>query len=264
MCDEYVMRTIEDIKFEIESEYEKISAITKEKYSTQIKYLHMQYNLLFEFLSNYYEYGNIKHDDTNQFILCYSLFSEMVRKQKIALQLILRGDYSEAAELARHMMQSCYQIKYITRNKDSWKDWFKQQSYEQDKLTEKELRNPNTIFSDFKRLLTQLNELDYYVTYQKLCSWSHPSIESMRSNLELSEEDMHKYFFTNRFSEDKAEALINLLFGFINTANWEGFKDTFRIREPVPKVLEEYKKLHEEAKFVFDKFYSNEEQKIDT
>ncbi|PIZ50614.1 hypothetical protein COY27_06415 [Candidatus Woesearchaeota archaeon CG_4_10_14_0_2_um_filter_33_13] len=248
-------QTIEEIKFGIEREYERISSITKEKYNLHIKLLNSQYNLLFEFLANYYEYGNMKHQDSNQFILCYSLFSEMVRKQKITIQLILCGDYSEAAELVRHSMQSCYQIIYLSKNGGSWKKWFEQQNYEQDKLTNKEIKNPNTIFSNFKKLLDELNKSQYYLTYQKLCSWSHPSIESLRSNLELSKEQMHKYFFTNRFSEDKAEGLLNLLFGLINEANWIGFKEVFVIKEPIPEVLLKYKELQKEANNVFDKFY---------
>jgi len=252
-------RKIEDIKFEIEREYDKISAITKEKYSSHIKLLNRQYNLLFEFLANYYEYRNMKQEDSNQFILCYSMFSEMVRKQQITIQLILRGDYSEASELVRHIMQSFYQILYLAKFKDSWKEWFKQQDYEQEKLIDNNIKNPHTIFSNFKQLLHELNESQYYPTYQKLCSWSHPSIESMRSNLQLSKEEIHKYFFTNRFSEDKAEGLLNLLFGFINEANWQGFKETFAIVEPIPEVLLEYKELHEEAKHIFDKYYSMDE-----
>ena len=49
--------------------------MTKEKYASHIKLLNRQYNLLFEFLANYYEYGNLKHENSNSFILSYSLFS---------------------------------------------------------------------------------------------------------------------------------------------------------------------------------------------
>lgn len=255
-------RNIEHIKFEIEKEYDKISSITKEKYSSHIKLLNRQYNLLFEFLVNFYEYENMKPQENNQFILCYSLFSEMIRKQKIAVQLTLRGDYSEAGELVRHIMQSFYQIMYLAKIKDSWKEWFKQQDYEQEKLINANIKNPKTIFSNFKELLDNLGESEYNQIYKKLCSWSHPSIESMRSNLELSKEEAHKHFFTNRFSEDRAEGLLNLLFGFINEANWRGFKETFVIIEPVPETLLKYEELHEEARLIFDKFYSTEESKI--
>jgi len=252
------MKTIREIKQAQRIETQRIRDHTTTKYRKHIYYLNKQYDLLFELLANYYEYRNLKHSNSDQFIVCYSLFSEMLRKQRLSVKLIINGHYDEAAELVRHIMQSSFQIIYLANNEDSWKDWFKQQNYEQDKLIKSGLKNPNTIFSSFRNLLRELDEDECYKTFQKLSSWSHPSIESMRSNLELTKEQINKYFFTPRFNDDKADGLLNLLFGFVNEANWKGFKEVFVVINNSPEILKKYVQMQKKTGIIFDKFYNHE------
>lgn len=250
-----MIRKIEEIQKEQKRVISKISDLTLNGFKSHLDYLKIQYETLFEMLANYYGYGNLNHNDSNQFILCFSLLSDSLRKQKLCVELILEGYYSEAAELTRHIMQSSFTIIYLSKNKDSWKDWFNQQQYEEDKLT-KEVRNPRTIFSSgrFKELSESINQIKYYRFFQKLSAWSHPSIESMRSVLDLNPE-AHRYFFTNRYNKEKAELLLNVLYGFINTSIWEGFKDIFFIVNEIPDPLKKYKETQDKAIIIFDKFY---------
>ena len=248
-------RKIEVIKKDIKNANTDIFKQSQNKFSKQICFLDKQYDLLFEFLANIeYEIENLVIHNNNQFIISHSLFSEMLRKQRLALELILSGDYPEAAEIVRHIMQSCFHIVHLSKNKKSHIEWFKQQSYEEDKL-KKSVQNPKTIFSNFNDLLRCLNKANYYPVYRKLCSWSHPSIESLRSNFELSKEPKQIYFFANRFNEEHCEELLNLTFGFINLSHWEGFKDIFSFKNEIPDVLQKYKDIQEEAPVLFKIFY---------
>lgn len=308
------MRSISEIKKAQIVNAKEISNKTKSDFKSHLYYLEKQYDLLSEIIANYYDYhkaGNLKHDNSNQFILCYSLLAEILRKQKIATKLILKGCYDEAAELIRHIMQSSATIMYLSKNEDSWVDWFDQQKYEEDKLInptmipysllsaslfekmfvrfqtglqrnkikikidnnnwsdlmipivtykngESEVastKNPRTVFSNFKSLLEKLNMEDYYKTFQKLCAWSHPSIESMRSNLQLTYGGNQLYHFASRYNDEKVEFLLNVLFGFVNVAIWEGFKDVFYVIETVPKSLQQYKRMQSKISKIFNRFY---------
>jgi len=253
-----MIRNIKEIH-EAQNKTEKdIASLTINKFGRHIELLNAQCNALSEFLANYYDYGNTKHDDSNQFILCFSLLSDSLRKERVCIDLILRGYYNEVAELARHIMQSSFQIIYISKNKESWKEWFKQQDYEEKKLTQS-VTNPRTIFFNFWNFLTILNEQDYYKCFQKLSSWSHPSIESMRSVLELKPEpeQVHKYFITTRYDEMRAEFLLNIIYGFIDRCVWDGFKDLFVLVDTIPYNLQFYKKIQDDAARTFDIFYSS-------
>jgi hypothetical protein len=257
----------------------------------------------------------------------------MLRKQRICVNLILDGYYDEAAELIRHIMQSSFMIIYLSKNKNSWKEWFIQQKYEEKKLKyevykitkEKKLylfsskkdesslnkelvargllpsfsqidvkkimdmeegeiielsyneesyfveiknsnlntyenigikpKNPNTIFNNFKDLSNTVNHSENYITFQKLCSWSHPSIETMRSSMELTEQ-VQKHYFTRRYNGEKAEYSLNWIYGFINIAFWEGFKDIFFVDGKIPDTLQKYHDIQEETDKIFDKFYN--------
>lgn len=229
---------------------------TLSKYPNHVRLVQTQYSLLQEFLANYYRYGNIKHKDSNQFIVCFSLMNSMIKKEKICLELIQRGYYQESAELIRHIMQSCFHLLYMAKHKDSWREWMNQQGYEDDKLVNNTPTNPHTIFSSkFENFLKALGKERYYRLYQKLCSWSHPGIEDMRASIELKPGNSQKYFYTQQFNEEHCEFQMNLLYGFINVSFWEGFKELFIIALPIPDALEKYKKIQEGAMAVFSRFY---------
>lgn len=298
-------RSISEIKKHQDETHEHIRSFTYKYFKTHIDYCNQQYNLFQEFLTNYYEYGIVHHKDPNQFIPCFSLLSDMLRKEKICLFLIENGYYDETAELVRHMMQSCFTIIYIANNKDGWKEWFLYQKYEQDKLVKKYFiplniinleyyiklislfktygftvceynpklpqyiylgeykqgydvainKKPKNSFSKRYEDFLELNgEKDYYPFYQLLCSWSHPSIEAMRSDLELNHSGTQKYFFTRRYNSEKAEYLLNTIFGFINKSIWGGFNKIIAF-DSIPDILTTYKDIQEKATKTFDKFY---------
>ena len=232
----------------------KIKILTKGDFGSQLYYIEKQNNLLFEFLANFYSSKNLYPVNHEQFILCLALLDDMLRKQKICRNLVSKGFYDEAAELVRHMLQSCFTIIYLKQNKDSWRDWFMQQGYEEDKLT-KSVKTPHTIFSKFKDLLKLINEKHYYLIFQKLCSWSHPSIEVMRSSMQLSSENGNRYYFTRRYNKEKTEFLLNMLYGLINIAFWDGFKDVFIINSEIPHILVSYKNMQNKATLKFNIFY---------
>jgi len=304
----FVIRTISEIRKEQRQTTKQLVQYTRTRYKRQVHYLKKQYDLLYELLVNYFEYGTLYCKNSDQFILCYALFAEMLKKQRMSTDLILSGYYDEAAELARHMMQSLYHLIYLVKYSVSWKDWQEQQKYEQDKLASKFIvplhvvsqdyfnkfvslvlrnwekatfflnrrvkeitiaeynkglfdiaytKNPRTIFASrgFKELLICINEEAQYRVYQKLCSWSHPSIEVMRSSLELGYEGIQKHYFVPRFDENKCEGLLSLLYGFVNEAFWKGFKDLIERTDEVPAVMKKYKLIQKRATLVFDKFY---------
>ena len=251
-----MIRTISDIKKAQASTNREISKTTTRKFKRHIYYLNKQYDLLSEFLTNFFEYGNMVYDDSTEFTLCFSLLNESLRKQKIATKLVTNGHYDEAAELIRHIMQTCFSIIHLSKNKDSWKDWEIQQKYEEEKLV-KDVKNPGKIFNNFRDLLKSIGEENQYKTFQKLSSWSHPSIESIRSNFELSKEPAQKFYSTQRYNEEKAEYFLSVLYCFINRGFWEGFKDLFRIEGDRPKPAKQYKRMQEKVTKVFDKIYAS-------
>lgn len=304
-----MIRNISQIKKEQRLSKNIIQTKTKHKFKSHFYYLEKQYEYLFEFLVNYHQYRNIKHENSNQFILCFSLLSEILRKQKISIKLILNGNYEEAAEISRHIMQSAASIIIISQNQELWMHWFEQQKFEGDKLAEKTnipfnllslnlfstliassliyfiknnikidskkiievpiahynnkqyniayTKNPRTIFANgkFRELLETIQKDRYYKLFQLLSSWTHPSIESLRSNLEFTPERIMKHHFIPRYNEERAEFILNVIYGLINDTIWQGFNDLFFIEGDVPLVLKKYEKIQDSAMKIFNRFY---------
>ncbi|MBD3203818.1 hypothetical protein GF327_05960 [Candidatus Woesearchaeota archaeon] len=75
---------IKEIQIRKEQEVHKKTIVA---FSKHIQYLENQYDLIQEFLRNYYLYGNIKHDESNQFLTCHSLINNIIHKGKICKEL---------------------------------------------------------------------------------------------------------------------------------------------------------------------------------
>ena len=249
-----MIRGIEEICKIQEDTENGIIKETHEKFLDHLRLLQEQFLDMTEFLVNYFEYGNLKQDDNNLLILCVGILSDSIRKQRICVQLTTRGYYDEAANLSRHIMESSFTLIYLSKNKNSLADYLKQQQYERDKLI-RGMKNPGTVFDNFKRLLEELDKGAYYTFYRTICRWSHTSTETLRSTFEFDDNGNNNYYFTRRLNQEMSELLFNVLFGFINEAFWDGFVKIFSIEGDVPKPLKHYKEVNEKASVIFNKFY---------
>ncbi len=259
-------RPIEAIKYAIKEAENANVAKTETEFEKHLQIIQKQNDLLQDFLVNYYIHHNdliVKHDDSNTFIVCFSLLSDSLKKQRIALELIKKGYYTDAGALIRQMMENAYHIIYISKTKDSWKDWFAYQNYEEEKMVHPEkiergeIKKPETIFSSFQAILDKLKKQEYYRTFRLACKWAHPSTEILKSNLQLTPEQKNYYHFAPRYLVQHADYMINMLFGFINISFWDGFKEIFEVDiKKLPTVLQEYHNLQsEDTHKTFDKFY---------
>ncbi|MBN2422967.1 hypothetical protein JXB41_07105 [Candidatus Woesearchaeota archaeon] len=302
-------QSIKEIK-KIQRKLEKeISTKTINEFSKHLKYIDLQYDILQEILRNYYLYGNIKHDEPNQFLTCFALLNNMIHKEKICKKLILRGHYSESAALVRHIMESAFHIIYLAKFPDTYNEWWLQQKYYDNRILKKfkveihrlssnnfnymfrilknnisqetkkylldskktifwlaesddggyifteDVPNPNTEFSSFYRIAKKLNLEMYKRLYQRMCSWAHPGIETVRSNFDLQPNGLQKYHFTPRYNPKQAEFQSNIIFGFINEAVWQGLANIIIVIEPIPKLLSKYDSMQEKARTIFHRFY---------
>ena len=305
------MRDISDITKSRKETQNEILAVTTSTFPDHIFYLKIQNDTLTEFLANLDKFDNLKIDDSNQFVVCFGLLNDMLRKQAISVDLIKKGYYDEAALMARHIMEASLRLIYLAKNQNSWEDWFKYQRYEEYKMSKgmgipfylmssnyyaslltkinlnqelfsyeklpdnpswcrwiesrdrvnyllmQPIKRPRSVFSQkFKDFLALFGKAQYYIVYQKLCLWSHPSIETLRSSLELNRGPFSRYHFVPRFERDKAEFFFNVIFGFINDSIWEGFSKTFAFEGQVPSVLVKYKEMQEKAISTFNGFYA--------
>ncbi len=251
--------SLKDIHFILNAQQEmeeSISADTNKNFSNHLKLLRLQHDLLFDFLVNYYEYGTLKNENPSQFFVCYALFSDCLRKQKIATKLIITGYYDEAAELIRHVMQTSFTIRYLAENKQSWPIWLQQQKANDDRVLDESIENPRTIFYKFRELLRGCNSEDNYPLFRKLSGMSHPSGESIRSSFELSNEEASKHYFTRRYNAEKAEYLLSYLYSFVNEAFWRGINKLVLIEGGVPRPLHLYKECQKFVQPTFDKVYN--------
>ena len=206
-----------------------------------------------EFLTNAHLYENIKVNDEDQFSICKFLLLDSLRKQQRISGLVHDGNYDEAANLLRHVMESTFHVRYLAKNPSSWRQWINQQDYAQKKIIGK-AQDPGTVFGEFSRLLSELKQSTSYPLFRKLCSWSHPGIEVIRSAANLHPSH-YTHYYVPRYNKERAEELLNLLYMFINDAMWDGLKHTFAATRPLPKNLERYREIQQDATHVFDLVY---------
>ena len=79
-------RPIEAIKYAIKEAENANVAKTETEFEKHLQIIQKQNDLLQDFLVNYYIHHNdliVKHDDSNTFIVCFSLLSDSLKKQRI-------------------------------------------------------------------------------------------------------------------------------------------------------------------------------------
>lgn len=249
-------------------EIENINIIETEKeFKEEIYYINKQFEYLFEFIINFYEYNNIKADNNTEFFLLYNLFSDSLKKIELILNLIKKGFYSESSPIIRKIMENSIQIIYLSKF-PHFDDWLEQQKFELNKfLDEKDkvnnFKNPKTNFMNgkFKELLENIDYESHYKLFQKLSQYSHTSYETLKSNSELDNNKPQIHYITNRYDKEKCEFFLNIIFGLINDSFYKGLINKFSFKDKVelPSNLKEYNKIQKKVSKVFNLWYVDNE-----
>ncbi len=112
-------------------------------------------------------------------------------------------------------------------------------------------------FEQFLKLITKAN---YYPLFRKLSEYVHPSPQVLRANFTPAGIGQI-YHYAPQYDEQKSEIMLNLLYGLMNMAVWEGLVDVLEFAE-VPKSLKKYKEMQDEATRCFDKFFEQSSNQV--
>ncbi len=227
---------------------------TKKIFFKHIDLIEKQHDYLLDFLVNF-SHENLRISiDQNAYLIIFSLFVDMIKKERICLELIQKGYYSEAGSLLRTVFDHFSHILYLSKYPADWEKWIQYSNYQMDKVEGKNTQNPKTPFGNTEQLLNSISKKDYYRLYRKLSGYIHTSSDVLHGNFTPLPPFGQTYYYAPRFIEEKSEFLLNILFGFINESIWLGLNKTMEFSK-VPESLEKYKETQEDAKNCFDKFY---------
>lgn len=245
---------IENIRQDIaKNEIDNIEK-TKKRFSKHIDLIEKQHDYLIDFLVNFSSYNPKIIIDQNTYIIIFSLLVDMIKKERVCIELIQKGYYSEAGSLLRTIFDHFSHILYLSEHPEDWGKWIQRANYEIDKTEGKNTQRPKTPFGNTEQLLNSISKKDYYSLYRKLSGYIHTSSDVLHGNFTPLPPFGQTYYYAPRFIEDKSEFLLNILFGFINESIWLGLNKTMEFLN-VPESLEKYKETQEDAKNCFDKFY---------
>lgn len=245
---------IENIRQDIDKNERDNIEKTKKRFSKHIDLIERQHDYLIDFLINFSSYNPKIIIDQNAYLIIFSLFSDMIKKERICIELIQKGYYSEAGSLLRTIFDHFSHILYLSEHPEDWEKWIQHANHEIDKIEGKNTQKPKTPFGNTERLLNSISKSDYYRLYRKLSGYIHTSSDVLHGNFTPLQPFGQIYHYAPRFIEDKSEFLLNILFGFINESIWLGLNKTMEFLK-VPDSLEKYKETQEDAKNCFDKFY---------
>ncbi|MFZ3077052.1 MAG: DUF5677 domain-containing protein [Candidatus Aenigmatarchaeota archaeon] len=246
---------IENIRQDIaKSERDNIEK-TKKRFSKHIGLIEKQHECLLEFLVNF-SYENLKITiNQNAYLIIFSLFADMIKKERLCIELIQKGYYSEAGSLLRTIFDHYSHILYLSKYPADWEKWIQYNNYQMDKVEGKNPQKPNNVFlKPTDQFLDLIGKKDYYRLYRKLSGYIHTSSDVLHGNFTPLPPSGQIYHYAPRFIEDKSEFLLNILFGFINESIWLGLNKTMEFSK-VPESLEKYKETQEDVAKCFDKFY---------
>jgi len=242
---------------ELSEEHNKL--LTTKNFTRHLELVKKQQETFLWFLSNI-QHLALKTElvfdpDDNTSLIVISLIMDSLNKFNPVYKLTEKGYYNEAGNLVRSIFENTFQILYLVKSR-SWQEWVDYHKYRDAQLKgDKQKKPKDNKFFNPSELLKEIGKQDYYDTYRLLCSYCHPSFESVKSVFGV-ERNTSIFYFTPRFDKVKCEFLLNLLFGLFDTSIQEGLKNLITFLGSEPKLLQDYESMRNEAEKCFDKFYT--------
>ncbi len=106
---------IQEIVDDIKNAESQISREIKNKFPKHLEFVTKQHDYLLDFLVNFGEVTLNIRIDSNAFLIIFASFADCVRRERICMELLLKGYYEEVGSIVRTIFQNCSHIIYLSK-----------------------------------------------------------------------------------------------------------------------------------------------------